>query len=531
TNTSSHVDIAYSWKPSSPARLRLIEKYIHSYPVSDFTSKPNRDHSRDSVDQRLSLLLKSVIKLRRYRNSLSTISVLPDEILSKVFLEHVLLSDPFCPNWTEIMQVCRRWHDVCMSDMRLWSFLSCEFDTALGQWITRSQQHPVACRLDLSKSMPVSCFILTNNFKRIYNLEIRGKESELDSLLPEVQALPTLHSLDVSVTSRPRTVWQIPSVFVASQLREVHLNEAGLSMKRFFQLDNLTDLSLQKEKDTNGIMPSVDDLLALLGRSPRLRQLKLKYYTNPEMGDFHSTVVLPNLTVLEIVDWIPRVLALLEHMTIPAQTSLNISPIYLFADTKLRQRLFIYIARHLRHNSAIKSFSISQYISFQISLHAHLSSKPAGTCQTNCPEPHFSFTLERYTEHHCCNSIKQLFRHIPISPDGVTIDASVITTVDQMKMTAWTALFKALSAPIKELRIGSNDAMSPMLLSLVETLKSRPQNANRRARKRALPTIEQLTVGGPVGGAKMQETAGFYERLLLILRRYSDVDVPGKLKG
>ncbi|KAI0277170.1 hypothetical protein BGY98DRAFT_900306, partial [Russula aff. rugulosa BPL654] len=72
---------------------------------------------------------ESIRSLLTRRNTLVPISVLPPEILARVFHLLVRKEPPFCGRrknlgWIRVTHVCRHWRQVALGDSSLWSKIS-----------------------------------------------------------------------------------------------------------------------------------------------------------------------------------------------------------------------------------------------------------------------------------------------------------------------------------------------------------------------------------------------------------------------
>ncbi|EIM82351.1 uncharacterized protein STEHIDRAFT_31631, partial [Stereum hirsutum FP-91666 SS1] len=68
--------------------------------------------------------IERLLALRAMRNTIAPISMLPDEILSIIFLYYgTIVESTATGRWTKLMVVCRRWHKVCLTHAKLWSYI------------------------------------------------------------------------------------------------------------------------------------------------------------------------------------------------------------------------------------------------------------------------------------------------------------------------------------------------------------------------------------------------------------------------
>ncbi|KAJ7592022.1 hypothetical protein C8J56DRAFT_1162538 [Mycena floridula] len=530
---------------------QVLEDHMPLIALDDFSpleSKEHRDDIRVLVDRRISLLLDQVLKLKRYRNTIATISILPDVILGQIFFEYVLLSDPWEGKWTKILFVCRRWADLCMNNPKLWSFihthLSSSSLTRALRWVKRSAEHPVSCKMELFKDNPLNGQILLRCLHRIHRLHVSGQAAEIEALFstPGVEkGLPILEELTVRCSNQ---AWTLPSFLlqdVAFRYRSLILSNAQFpSIDNFNLLENLTKLVLECYGTVIGAMPTMKDLANALEKSPRIQKLKLvKYIRRSEdpLENCFSSVALPELAALCLNLDQGMAAQIFENLTIPASTRLQLTlrPIDFSA-------IFLLLLRHFRLPGAptLRSSAFTDHGGRSFTFNADT--------ETICPSPVFyrddavfSLTVYRLTKKELHRLARSLLRTLPFDPSGLSIDATAIMNFSQVTEYTWRTIFEELSIPM-EVQIGCNEGLIPLLRGLLLALKAWRYLRSSRYRKLhpSPPTLHNLRIAASVDPAQFSEKTRSvaddlqlhrYSRLVKYLTRYRDMNVIGKPRG
>lgn len=160
-----------------------------------------RNDIRRVLDDGIGLLIRHLVDLKIYCNSIASIALLPDELLSQIFLQYMLLTGPWSGKWTRILSTCRRWRAVALGDVRLWSYVTNGRERRgaikrMLEWGRRSKDHPLSCKFDMTEDsyMP----LLMQNIHRTRSLSVKGRASHLRRFFEDVAELTILENLELT---------------------------------------------------------------------------------------------------------------------------------------------------------------------------------------------------------------------------------------------------------------------------------------------------------------------------------------------
>jgi len=121
-------------------------------------------HELDESIEHRSQIIKNhsrmVVDLRRRRNKLALVLILPNEILSDIFAQYVRDRFTYIQSiggiiyrWVEIMHICHHWREVALSIPYLWSFItSADNLEYVQELLARSKQTSLNVSLQRSNS-------------------------------------------------------------------------------------------------------------------------------------------------------------------------------------------------------------------------------------------------------------------------------------------------------------------------------------------------------------------------------------------
>lgn len=506
--------------------------------------------------------------MKTYRNSIASISLLPDELLSQILFQYVLLADPWSAQWTKILLVCRRWKNVAMGDARLWSFITDDHNGTerMRKWGKRSKDYPLSCRFNVFQHTYFGVF--TRNTHRVRSLTLTGSLTQLKRFFEAVEELPILESLNLNSYSSSddddaaaAPVWHVPSFIVMGGcpcLRSLLLNGVGFADKADWDhVGNLTHLALEHYPSTGFSLPSLADLVGILQRSPQLKTLKVRHYIEEETlqmyhDQFNASVVLPHLEHLNFNMSIDVVTVLLECLVIPPTTSMYLVPhgvhtTYGGPHDPL-SRLLVPLRLHLRRPSAPVLHSLR--------LNCGVSNSYSDISvfkETVCPEPldddhkpHISLVTHPSTQSDLRKILTKIMNAIPLH-HACYLDAFGIWERDgQLSPQTWRTALRMLPTPLT-VKIGVNDGMVAMLEGLLDEMRThRAGVSTRRAlKKKTQDRARSLQLGKLILVASMnrsrfdgippadqeEEQQMLYAKLISFLADYRDFDAPGKPAG
>ncbi|KAJ6573477.1 hypothetical protein DFH09DRAFT_388796 [Mycena vulgaris] len=288
----------------------------------------------EAINQQIEWHYRQISLLKNKRNSLPPISNLPNEILCQIFCVYATeFRELSNLQWTRLMLVCRRWHDLAIEEQYLWSFIemySNRDSHRLRIQLKRSGVAPLTIKF-MYHTSPVSSLAVLVHSPRIVYLDITGHATvvlDLLAMLPHHQ-FPLLHTLKLKPDYKRE---EIPdgtlSTFAddifdaAPRLRSLALSFIDL---RWNLLRGLETLALTHCEDTASLTPSFGDLISTLGALPGLRDLRLDNVVSLKSPELvYNTVALPRLESLYLREALESTTDLLAHLTIPPTASMTV---------------------------------------------------------------------------------------------------------------------------------------------------------------------------------------------------------------
>jgi hypothetical protein len=305
------------------------------------------------IDGRLAELDSIALSLKTLRNRRARISSLPTEILSIILTEAVRPLQNFLPcSWRSHVQltaVCTLWREVALECPSFWSCIPITQNLHLAAMLSRSKQHPLSIRADISNITlhtrdcvnPAVLHVLYQPF-RLSELHLKGETSYLEKYLAQFPMdAPVLRSLiitrEIGTYSKPR----LPAHILLSpklSLRYLELTrcnvEWGTMSQPTLPIKNLITLVLKDLERP----PPYPLLLNLLVFSPRLEELELHSVVTPDLpvlsSEHQDIIGLTQLKEYRVSDSLSRILALWSHLYIPRKAVLNIEATSTPADQK-----------------------------------------------------------------------------------------------------------------------------------------------------------------------------------------------------
>ncbi|KAF5333438.1 hypothetical protein D9611_002737 [Ephemerocybe angulata] len=315
----------------------------------------SRQSTPSTYQQKLALRLHEIQlekqALRTAHNSTTKICSLPDEVLSRIFLDLQELASierrgAKKQSWVSKTNICRRWREVAIGCASLWT--SPYFAYNMQEWaaimLDRSKQAPLTLNLDeyalLSDNPPDPTSSKGSLLSGIAGrLRVVKIQSTYDSeLLSHCQwsTAPILESLTIDNPSgRFGSIGGsiIPDNFLLGGLPSLKKLEILFCFVEWSKLPIhnvplMTHLSLAgSDKDTQDPnRPSAKALADALRAMPLLESLALVEYlpVNGENPAYPTRTTLPALTSLKLVDSGKRIKHFLDTIALPESASIDI---------------------------------------------------------------------------------------------------------------------------------------------------------------------------------------------------------------
>ena len=309
---------------------------------------------------------KTIIKLKRARNSLLNVSALPPEVLGHIFSQNVTLRDPFGgleEGSHNFLLVCHHWFEVASRTPELWSF----WGTSLEQWEERCLRSNVSIPLDLVLDGLPYMFDPVSESQRMA-LEDRAKrdtirrihlQGDMRSLLTSIIA-PLLspygglrtNSLESLILFNEESRALDVSFLTQSRLPNLQLLElAGCTISSWDHLTSQTSLltSLKIFFDESSPTPSMPQLLLVLSSNPYLQKLALNRRAVPNDEDNEPCqVLLLHLEELQLEGDPRQIFGLLRRLELPNKMNMLSLDISRCAVADISQTVGPYLRDYLR---------------------------------------------------------------------------------------------------------------------------------------------------------------------------------------
>ncbi|KAF8648234.1 hypothetical protein AX16_006316 [Volvariella volvacea WC 439] len=288
-----------------------------------------------SIDAEIFVLEKRLHDLRRRRNALQPISILPSELVSKI-LKHVVADVSFhnkrhaeehelCGrkllDWLSITQVCTHWRAVALECSWLWSHIWSMRPGKFHAFIERSKDRPLHIDTwggeSTDEEYDEMFQLLVSNMHRIQSLYLRPDCNTTRLRRLRNIPAPILEILQCSTLDNGSTgdVWDPVSPHIMPKLRELQMNPCTRGVWQIFlpsYLPTVTDITLDGLDTSNRI--------ELLSRCPAVCSLSTTDgWAEPVILDRH--LMLPHLTFLKCSY---ESGSLLDHISFPSVLRLEI---------------------------------------------------------------------------------------------------------------------------------------------------------------------------------------------------------------
>ena len=270
---------------------RLVHEYtIHSfvckhmaflsYHASNFVIPV--PSSQAEIDDEIAALTERMRFLRTHRNSLSSISSIPPEILGTIFVHLAHQVQSIYPpdstavlSWLKATHVCRHWREVAIANPHLWATPYLNSLKATEEMLMRSKMAPLMLRT--GRRYRMECVHKAfEHAERFQEVSFECSHSSTNSILALLDKLsscsaPHLRSLSLDAgLGLPRIA--IPTAFHAPNLRRLQISHCGLS----WTCPVLTGITVLDIKHISAeCLPSLDELVSALRRMQALHTLSL----------------------------------------------------------------------------------------------------------------------------------------------------------------------------------------------------------------------------------------------------------------
>ncbi|KAI0077167.1 hypothetical protein K474DRAFT_1126632 [Panus rudis PR-1116 ss-1] len=278
--------------------------------------------------------------LRQRANTFTSIHILPDDILVKIFT--VLVCDKSSVVWP-LSAVCRRWRHVVLTSQLFWNTVDLNDLDKAKVYLERSGTAPLSldlCREDDDVNGFLLNQLIAGHSARTTSLNIHLPFPTMFAVLGDLTApFPALETLHL-VCAPPKggltrenltTVSYTPPTPLSSSIKVLWLQRVSIQWTSP-AFNNLVKLDLRDQ--VRDVAPSMDDFLAVLARSPNLEHLSLVFagpmlpgenvtlYPDPPNPSNRPT--LPNLKKITLHNRPVDIAHLLANLSFPSSARVHL---------------------------------------------------------------------------------------------------------------------------------------------------------------------------------------------------------------
>jgi hypothetical protein len=439
------------------------------------------------------------------RNTLAPISVLPPEVLARVF--HFLsLQEPPCSGkqdlgWIRATHVCRFWRQVALGDSSLWARISGRPTNLnlISGMLARTRNAPLDIDIDLDGTLFPELILLMFPPHLSHTRKLRLEtviSLHFDSFRGiYIEEAPVLEHFELDSFSSPIIFRELGGTTLfkgrAPSLRTLILTHVFIpwSLIPRGQLTRLeiSLVGIYEKPITSTDIPSHDDLnqlIDLLVNCPELEVLVLDSCLPSQLTHFPraQTIHLPCLSLLSLGGSSPRISNLLKMLKIPSSTTLQLYCTFESAAT-YNDLLLPVISAHFRSPSPIEFKNLSVTLNrtgrfFEVTGSTFLPTPRIHQSQNvECgmdDDDEFILSFEGLPEvGHWTDLIEQVCKMLPIS----NIEFLSISASDIVNIVNWAELFKGCT------KITTIQAIGRGTSGLVRALTTPKVTNTRRGRK------------------------------------------------
>ena len=297
--------------------------------TSAFSPPEDRNTAYAHIQKEIQALEAAIRALKGRHNSLSSISRLPPELLSRIF-EFLARGKCYAEkrklHWIGISYVCSQWRHIALGCPRLWSDIQCSFSPRLAMEMLK---HLKTVPITVEGRAGWGSYISAGNNAVTAALEQLGRIENLTLTLcgsPKLKeivsslsgAAPLLHTFQITLDdSQAMLPENIFSPGGAPQLCCLSLNGCTVNWRSGF-LCSLTHLMVARAP--TGCRLSVNKLITNLGNMPQLESIHLSSVMAPsgqsELNtSFSPSTLLPFIACIHLGDNLMNCLAFFTQLT------------------------------------------------------------------------------------------------------------------------------------------------------------------------------------------------------------------------
>ena len=342
---------------------------------------PARDIDEELNLDSLARRARLIRSLRSRHNAVAPISVLPPELLVRIFHFHALDVPPWSSGtqklgWIAVTHVCQRWRQVALGDSSLWARITGYLPNAkwISEMLVRARSVPLAVDFSVTPGSEI-LFKFAPHIFRIRELRLCGLSLPRGFRPPGLRELcaleaPVLEYFELGTSvPYPVTFRQLGGTTLfrgqAPKLRTLSLSKVSIpwSLLPRGQLTQLKITLFRGVSDPNTSSPSDSNpnlLHDLLINSPDLEVLVLEFC----LPAIHSQapdgrkIHLPRLSRLCLGGSTSRIANLFKMLQLPSSTTLRLRCISEDPSTDNANILLPHVSAHFHNPAAVEFRSL-----------------------------------------------------------------------------------------------------------------------------------------------------------------------------
>jgi hypothetical protein len=326
---------------------------MFSYVLAQVESRFNPGHSRtgihepsppvvaiSAVDREIDSARQFVRSLLTRRNALVPVSLLPPEILSRVF--HLLKEAVPRSHggrklgWIRVTHVCRHWRQVALNDSSLWARIWGTPTSAkwISEMLTRAKNAPLDIELDdLITSSAEALLMIPPHLSHTRQLRLHNLSGLSSDNVREIYSrdAPALEHFELTApTYSPISFPDLGGNLLfkghAPRLRTLSLSRVVIPWS-FIPRGQLTRLEIVCPDEDGDCPGDLNQLIDLLVNCPALEILRLDSCLPSQLTGlpYGRTIHLPHLSRLRLCGSTSRILNMLKMLKLLSSTTLHLN--------------------------------------------------------------------------------------------------------------------------------------------------------------------------------------------------------------
>jgi hypothetical protein len=292
-----------------------------------------------TVDKGIDAARQFLRSMLTRRNALVPISLLPPEILARVFHLLVLEEPPFSARrnlgWIRVTHVCRHWREVALDDSSLWARIG--GTPANKKWISemlaRARNAPLDIEFNgVARSSPEALLMIPLHLSRTRQFRFHSLSTLHSDSVREIFSweAPALEHFEFSVTAYYPFTFRDLGVNMLFKGHTPRLRTFSL-----FRVDipwsliprgQLTQLKIARSNEELHSSGDLNQLIDLLVNCPALEILALECCLPSQLTEFSHgrTIHLSHLSRLRLCGSASRIMNMLKMLKLPSSTTLHL---------------------------------------------------------------------------------------------------------------------------------------------------------------------------------------------------------------